>query len=205
MWLILAESDIPPDLADGLGSDVKERGYVLQGKVLHDAGTTLQQQLIPPTASMRSFKWYLPRRMKAHMFVSSKYRWCFMTHWRICPRTPAYDFSNGVPRWGGSPARRRPCTHRRSRCRSSRQCSVSVSRPRAWLASRSQPASLSAGVSDCRPSPSASPSSGWWVVWSSVFLLLHPYSQCFYVSTPQSYAIILEYRALFTVFFSVQT
>ena len=46
MWLILAESDIPPDLADGLGSDVKERGNVLQGKVLHNAGTTLQQLLI---------------------------------------------------------------------------------------------------------------------------------------------------------------
>ena len=46
MWLILAESDILPNRADGLGSDVEERGYVLQGKVLHDAGTTLQQLLI---------------------------------------------------------------------------------------------------------------------------------------------------------------
>ena len=46
MWLILAESDILSDFADGLGSDVEERGYVLQGKVLHDAGTTQQQQLI---------------------------------------------------------------------------------------------------------------------------------------------------------------
>ena len=46
MWLIIAESDILSDHADGLGSDVQERGYVLQGKVLHNAGTTLQQQLI---------------------------------------------------------------------------------------------------------------------------------------------------------------
>ena len=37
MWLILAESDILPDYADGLGSDVEERGYVLQGKVLNNA------------------------------------------------------------------------------------------------------------------------------------------------------------------------
>ncbi len=49
MWLILAESDILPNLADGLGSDVQERGYVLQGKVLHNAGTTLQQLLITLT------------------------------------------------------------------------------------------------------------------------------------------------------------
>ena len=49
MWLILAESDILPDYADGLGSDVEERGYVLQGKVLNNAGTTLQQLLITLT------------------------------------------------------------------------------------------------------------------------------------------------------------
>jgi hypothetical protein len=29
MWLILAESDILSDYADGLGSDVQERGDVL--------------------------------------------------------------------------------------------------------------------------------------------------------------------------------
>ena len=46
MWLILAESDILSDYADGLGSDVEERGYVLQVKMLNYAGTTLQQQLI---------------------------------------------------------------------------------------------------------------------------------------------------------------
>ena len=46
MWLILAESDILSDYADGLGSDVEERGYVLQVKMLNYAGITLQQQLI---------------------------------------------------------------------------------------------------------------------------------------------------------------
>ena len=46
MWLILAESDILSDYADGLGSDVKERGYVLQVKMLNYARTTLQQLLI---------------------------------------------------------------------------------------------------------------------------------------------------------------
>ena len=46
MWLILAESDILSDHADGLGSDVQERGDVLQGKMLNNAGTALQQQLI---------------------------------------------------------------------------------------------------------------------------------------------------------------
>ena len=46
MWLILAESDILPDYADGLGSDVEERGYVLQVKMLNYAGATLQQHLI---------------------------------------------------------------------------------------------------------------------------------------------------------------
>ena len=46
MWLILAESDILSDYADGLGSDVEERGYVLQVKMLNYAGTTLLQQLI---------------------------------------------------------------------------------------------------------------------------------------------------------------
>ena len=46
LWLILAESDILSDYADGLGSDVKERGYVLQVKMLNYAGRTLQQQLI---------------------------------------------------------------------------------------------------------------------------------------------------------------
>ena len=34
MWLILAESDILSDHADGLGSDVQERGEVLQGNML---------------------------------------------------------------------------------------------------------------------------------------------------------------------------
>lgn len=37
MWLILAESDILSDHADGLGSDVQERGDVLQGKMLNKA------------------------------------------------------------------------------------------------------------------------------------------------------------------------
>ena len=46
LWLILAESDILSDYADGLGSDVEERGYVLQVKMLNYAGITLQQQLI---------------------------------------------------------------------------------------------------------------------------------------------------------------
>jgi len=34
MWLILAESDILSDHADSLGSDVQERGEVLQGKMI---------------------------------------------------------------------------------------------------------------------------------------------------------------------------
>ena len=42
MWLILAESDILSDHADGLGSDVQERGDVL----FNNAGTTLQQPLV---------------------------------------------------------------------------------------------------------------------------------------------------------------
>ena len=46
LWLILAESGILSDYADGLGSDVKERGTVLQVKMLNYAGATLQQQLI---------------------------------------------------------------------------------------------------------------------------------------------------------------
>jgi len=46
MWLILAESDGLSDYADGLGSDVQERGEVLQDKMLNNTGTTLQQQLI---------------------------------------------------------------------------------------------------------------------------------------------------------------
>ena len=46
MWLILSESDILSDHADGLGSDVQERGEVLQGKMLNNAGTTLQQPLV---------------------------------------------------------------------------------------------------------------------------------------------------------------
>ena len=46
LWLILAESDILSDYADGLGSDVKERGNVLQVKMLNYARTTLQQLLI---------------------------------------------------------------------------------------------------------------------------------------------------------------
>ena len=49
LWLILAESDILSDYADGLGSDVKERGYVLQVKMLNYARTTLQQLLITLT------------------------------------------------------------------------------------------------------------------------------------------------------------
>ena len=49
MWFILAESDILSDHADGLGSDVEERGYVLQVKMLNYAGTTLQQLLIALT------------------------------------------------------------------------------------------------------------------------------------------------------------
>jgi hypothetical protein len=59
MWLILAESDILSDHADGLGSDVQERGEVLQGKMLHNAGTTLQQQLMAFAgcgASVRSMR-----------------------------------------------------------------------------------------------------------------------------------------------------
>ena len=46
MWLILAESDILPDYADGLGRDVKERGDVLQVEVLHDARATLHEQVV---------------------------------------------------------------------------------------------------------------------------------------------------------------
>ena len=46
LWLILAESDILSDHADGLGSDVQERGDVLQVKMLNYAGTTLQQPLV---------------------------------------------------------------------------------------------------------------------------------------------------------------
>jgi len=40
--LIFAESDLFADLADGLGGDVEERGEVLQGKVMHDAGPLYQ-------------------------------------------------------------------------------------------------------------------------------------------------------------------
>ena len=46
LWLILAESDILSDYADGLGSDVQERGYVLQVKVLYDARAALHQQVV---------------------------------------------------------------------------------------------------------------------------------------------------------------
>ena len=40
--LIFAESNLFANLADGLGGDVEERGEVLQGKVMHDAGTLYQ-------------------------------------------------------------------------------------------------------------------------------------------------------------------
>ena len=46
MGLYSPESDFFADLADGLGSDVEERGYVLQVEVLNNARTTSQQHLI---------------------------------------------------------------------------------------------------------------------------------------------------------------
>ena len=47
MWLILAESDILSDYADGLGSDVEERGYVLQVKMLNYAGSPSRSSWSP--------------------------------------------------------------------------------------------------------------------------------------------------------------
>lgn len=46
LWLILAESDVFANLADGLGSNVEERGDVLQVKVLYDAWAALHQQVV---------------------------------------------------------------------------------------------------------------------------------------------------------------
>ncbi len=46
MWLILAESDLFANLANGFGRDVKERGDVLQVEVLHDARATLHEQVV---------------------------------------------------------------------------------------------------------------------------------------------------------------
>ena len=44
--LIFAESNIFANLANGFGRDVKERGNVLQVKVLHDARATLHEQVV---------------------------------------------------------------------------------------------------------------------------------------------------------------
>ena len=46
MWLILAESDILSDHADGLGSDVQERGDGILGEMVGDAWAAAEQQLI---------------------------------------------------------------------------------------------------------------------------------------------------------------
>jgi len=46
MWLIIAESDILSDHADGLGTDIQERGNILKIEVMNNAGTTSQQLLI---------------------------------------------------------------------------------------------------------------------------------------------------------------
>ena len=44
--LFAAKRNVTPYFADSIWMDVQERGDVLQVKKLHNAGTTLQQQLI---------------------------------------------------------------------------------------------------------------------------------------------------------------
>ena len=44
--LFVAKRNVTPYFADSIGMDVQERSDVLQVKKLHNAGTTLQQQLI---------------------------------------------------------------------------------------------------------------------------------------------------------------
>ena len=46
MELFFAESDFLTDFTDGLGSDIEERGNVLQVEMLHNAGAALHQQFI---------------------------------------------------------------------------------------------------------------------------------------------------------------
>jgi hypothetical protein len=41
-----AKRNVTPYFADSIWMDVQERGEVLQGKMLNNTGTTLQQQLI---------------------------------------------------------------------------------------------------------------------------------------------------------------
>ena len=46
MLFLCSERDFFADSGEHLRGDAKERGEVLQGKMLNNAGTTLQQQLI---------------------------------------------------------------------------------------------------------------------------------------------------------------
>ena len=46
MLFLCSERDVFANFGEHLRGDAEERGEVLQGKMLHNAGTTLQQQLI---------------------------------------------------------------------------------------------------------------------------------------------------------------